>query len=128
MIPSCVHPVMEELGLIGMRIQRMPSSENEFGDPSEYSYLTVCCASCHDVSTTRAWWEEDAERARRLFRTFFSENNNVSELCTPRLLIYFDFGVICSCVRNHAKDCTTTFPESFDFGCFTNTRYLCFVG
>eukprot|EP00210_Caulerpa_lentillifera_P004848 g4629.t1 len=86
MIPSCVHPVMEELGLIGMRIQRMPSSESEFGDPSEYSYLTVCCASCHDVSTTRAWWEEDTERAHRLFRTFFSEKDNVSELCTPQMM------------------------------------------
>lgn len=35
--------VMQELGLIGLRIQRMPSEPNtEFGIPSQYSYMTVC--------------------------------------------------------------------------------------
>ncbi|MQL94315.1 hypothetical protein Taro_026964, partial [Colocasia esculenta] len=43
LIPSCVHPVMQELGLIGLRIQRMPSEPGiEFGLPSQYSYMTVC--------------------------------------------------------------------------------------
>jgi hypothetical protein len=37
---------MQELGLIGLRIQRMPSEPNlEFGIPSQYSYMTVCF--CH---------------------------------------------------------------------------------
>ncbi|CAK9178923.1 unnamed protein product, partial [Ilex paraguariensis] len=41
LIPSCVHPVMQELGLIGLRIQRMPSEPGlEFGIPSQYSYMT----------------------------------------------------------------------------------------
>ncbi|KAL0316723.1 UNVERIFIED_CONTAM: 4-alpha-glucanotransferase DPE2 [Sesamum radiatum] len=44
LIPSCVHPVMQELGLIGLRIQRMPSEPGlEFGIPSQYSYMTVRC-------------------------------------------------------------------------------------
>lgn len=34
--------VMQELGLIGLRIQRMPSEADlEFGIPSQYSYMTV---------------------------------------------------------------------------------------
>lgn len=65
LIPSCVHPVclplsydhflisgscnfdiisqvMQELGLVGLRIQRMPSEPDlEFGIPSQYSYMTV---------------------------------------------------------------------------------------
>ncbi|KAF8403539.1 hypothetical protein HHK36_011643 [Tetracentron sinense] len=42
LIPSCVHLVMQELGLIGLRIQRMPSEPGlEFGIPSRYSYMTV---------------------------------------------------------------------------------------
>lgn len=33
---------MQELGLIGLRIQRMPSEPGlEFGIPSQYSYMTV---------------------------------------------------------------------------------------
>lgn len=55
---------MQELGLIGLRIQRMPSEPGlEFGIPSQYNYMTVqfftwfnalasfisglmCCACC----------------------------------------------------------------------------------
>lgn len=34
--------VMQELGLIGLRIQRMPSEPGlEFGVPSQYGYMTV---------------------------------------------------------------------------------------
>lgn len=34
--------VMQELGLIGLRIQRMPSEPGlDFGIPSHYSYMTV---------------------------------------------------------------------------------------
>lgn len=34
--------VMQELGLIGLRIQRMPNeSDLEFGIPSQYNYMTV---------------------------------------------------------------------------------------
>lgn len=34
--------VMQELGLIGLRIQRMPNEPDlEFGIPSQYSYMTV---------------------------------------------------------------------------------------
>lgn len=34
--------VMQELGLVGLRIQRMPNEPDlEFGIPSQYSYMTV---------------------------------------------------------------------------------------
>lgn len=37
---------MQELGLIGLRIQRMPSEPDlEFGIPSQYSYMTVSSKS-----------------------------------------------------------------------------------
>ena len=52
----------------GLRIQRMPGEPGqEFGDPSTYPYLTVASPSCHDTSTTRAWYEEDADRRHRFF-------------------------------------------------------------
>lgn len=38
--------VMQELGLIGLRIQRMPNEPGlEFGIPSQYSYMTVTACS-----------------------------------------------------------------------------------
>jgi hypothetical protein len=39
---SLLVQVMQELGLVGLRIQRMPNeSDLEFGIPSQYSYMTV---------------------------------------------------------------------------------------
>ena len=44
----------------------MPSGPNqEFGDPSRYPYLCVASPSCHDTSTTCAWFNQDSERRQR---------------------------------------------------------------
>lgn len=84
LIPSCVHPVMQELGLIGLRIQRMPSEPGlEFGIPSQYSYMTVCAPSCHDCSTMRAWWEEDEERRCRFYKNVVGSNDIPPNRCIP---------------------------------------------
>jgi 4-alpha-glucanotransferase len=58
---ACMPPVVayfavQELGLIGLRIQRMPSEQGlEFNNPATYPYLSVASPSCHDVSPLRAW-------------------------------------------------------------------------
>lgn len=52
--PHPHHP--QELGLIGLRIQRMPCAVGvEFNNPATYPYLSVASPSCHDVSPLRAW-------------------------------------------------------------------------
>jgi 4-alpha-glucanotransferase len=46
----------------------MPSEAGqEFGDPAAYPYMTVASPSCHDTSTTRAWWEQDVGRRERFY-------------------------------------------------------------
>lgn len=65
MVPPCVPPVLDELGILGLRIQRMPHDEGEFGRPNRYPYATVCSPSCHDTTTTRAWYETDRHRRAR---------------------------------------------------------------
>ncbi|RDY00155.1 4-alpha-glucanotransferase DPE2 [Mucuna pruriens] len=87
LIPSCVHPVMQELGLVGLRIQRMPSEPSlEFGIPSQYSYMTVCAPSCHDCSTLRAWWEEDEERRHRFFKNVMESDELPPDQCVPEVV------------------------------------------
>ncbi|XP_019250677.1 PREDICTED: 4-alpha-glucanotransferase DPE2 [Nicotiana attenuata] len=87
LIPSCVHPVMQELGLVGLRIQRMPSEPGlEFGIPSQYSYMTVCAPSCHDCSTLRAWWEEDEERRHHFFQAVVGSDELPPDQCTPEIV------------------------------------------
>ncbi|KAJ9547973.1 hypothetical protein OSB04_020516, partial [Centaurea solstitialis] len=89
LIPSCVHPVMQELGLIGLRIQRMPSEADlDFGIPSQYGYMTVCAPSCHDCSTLRAWWEEDEERRRLFFKTMVGVDSLPPKQCVPEIAYF----------------------------------------
>ncbi|CAJ1916795.1 unnamed protein product [Sphenostylis stenocarpa] len=86
LIPSCVHPVMQELGLVGLRIQRMPNEPDvEFGIPSQYSYMTVCAPSCHDCSTLRAWWEEDEDRRLRFFKNVMESDELPADQCVPEV-------------------------------------------
>ncbi|KAG2427622.1 hypothetical protein HXX76_012273 [Chlamydomonas incerta] len=67
-VPACVPPVMKELGLLGLRIQRMATErDKEFNNPAAYPYLTVASPSCHDVTPLRAWFESDPERAERFY-------------------------------------------------------------
>ena len=62
------HIVEDLLGIAGLRIQRMPSEPDaEFGNPANYPYMCVASPSCHDTSTTRAWYEEDADRRQRFY-------------------------------------------------------------
>jgi len=96
MIPACVHPVMQELGLIGLRIQRMPSeSDLEFGIPANYGYMTVCAPSCHDCSTLRAWWEEDEGRRIRFFRNVLGYSEVPPTQCNPK--------VACAIIQQHIE-------------------------
>lgn len=87
MIPACVPPVMEQLGLIGLRIQRMPSEANaEFGDCSKYPYTVVASPSCHDTTTTRAWWEEDQARRERYYYSVLKGMGQAPSVCTPEVM------------------------------------------
>lgn len=87
MIPACVHPIMEELGIIGLRIQRMPSEVGaEFGDPLNYPYMTVASPSSHDTSTFRSWYEEETERRQRYFwKALGGEEGAAPDVCTPEI-------------------------------------------
>lgn len=63
MVPRCTAGVMEEMGLLGLRIQRMPAEPwTLFADPAAYPYLSVASPSSHDMTPIRGWWEE-ADRA-----------------------------------------------------------------
>lgn len=57
----------------------MPNeADTEFGDPAQYPYMTVASPSCHDTSTSRAWYEEDTQRRDRFC-------SDVRCLTTPRV-------------------------------------------
>ncbi|MBO5805602.1 MAG: 4-alpha-glucanotransferase [Tidjanibacter sp.] len=60
MVPACVGPVMQNLGILSLEVQRMPKNpENKFGFTNLYPYASVCTTGSHDTSTLRGWWRED---------------------------------------------------------------------
>ena len=68
LVPRCVPEVMRQLGLLSLEIQRMPKEFGRaFSRPQEAPYLSVVMPSTHDMSTVRAWWEEDRGRSQDFF-------------------------------------------------------------
>ncbi|CAG9464665.1 unnamed protein product [Pedinophyceae sp. YPF-701] len=88
-VPTCVTPVMRSLGIIGLRIQRMPPpveqpEGTQFSDLSRHPYLSVASPSCHDVAPLRLWWESDPRRTAR-FAFEMLRVPDPSEKCTAEM-------------------------------------------
>ncbi|HAY71140.1 MAG TPA: 4-alpha-glucanotransferase, partial [Saprospirales bacterium] len=105
MVPDCVHPVMDQLGILSLEIQRMSKDpKRKFAHPADAPYMSVCTTSTHDMSTTRGWWESD----RNLIQQFYNE-----QLGNPGEAPFFAEPWLCEqIVRQHAHSPAmwTTFP------------------
>lgn len=68
-VPDCVPKTLEELGILGLKINRWTKRWKEEGKPyipvSEYPYRTVTAPSVHDTSTLASYWEEEADDSER---------------------------------------------------------------
>ncbi len=67
MVPDCVPVVMDELAIVALKVQRMPSDDIPFYNPKNAGYLNVVTASSHDSSTLRQWWKEDPALTQKYF-------------------------------------------------------------
>ncbi len=86
MIPACVPPVMNELRILSLEVQRMPkTSGKEFSDPVNYPYRSVCTVSTHDMSTLREWWKEDVEQTRRFYQSMLGHEGPAPSEATPQV-------------------------------------------
>jgi len=83
MVPACVEPVMKAIGILSLRIHRMPADvKREFEHPNSYHYLNVCTPSCHDTSTVRGWWEESKDTSQRFFNNILGLPGRAPEFCS----------------------------------------------
>ncbi len=86
MVPRCVPRVMENLGILGLEIQRMPKDHDmAFSDPLRAKYLTVVSTSTHDMSPLREWWEEDPEVTQRFYNEQLGMEGRAPETCTQEI-------------------------------------------
>ncbi len=69
MVPDCVPPVMNQLDILSLEIQRMPKDPKvKYAHPADAPYLSVCTTSTHDMPTIRGWWEAD----RKTIQSFYN--------------------------------------------------------
>lgn len=96
MIPSCVHPVMNDLQILTLEIQRMPKKvEATFEDLQAIPYLSVCTTSTHDMSPIRMWWEEDRGMTQRYYNEVLKKEGAATETCLE--------GISYDIVENHVS-------------------------
>ncbi|MFL9834556.1 4-alpha-glucanotransferase [Chryseobacterium terrae] len=72
LVPDCVPEVMDELGIVALKVQRMPPGNLPFYNPKNAGYMNVVTASSHDSSTLRQWWKEN----QALTQTYFNQQLN----------------------------------------------------
>ncbi len=87
MIPDCVAPVMRELGILSLEVERMPKGVGaEFARVEDNPYLSVDTISTHDMSPLRLWWEElsNESMANYFYNTMHFSGNTPDSLSAAR--------------------------------------------
>lgn len=85
MIPDCVPEIMNQLGITGLKIQRMPSENIAWYNPKNADYLNVVTASSHDSSTLRQWWHEDRNLSQKYFNQQMGQSGTAPWNLEPQL-------------------------------------------
>ncbi|TNJ28446.1 4-alpha-glucanotransferase [Giardia muris] len=89
----CFTRVMNDLGILGLRVQRMPTEGHgrfyRCEDESVYSYLTVAAPSIHNIMPLRAWWETSRDVACAFWKERLGRYND-SDWQVSRTLSEFD--------------------------------------
>ena len=84
MVPRCVPDVMKQLGILSLEIQRMPKDANKsFNHPNDAPYLSVVTPSTHDMSTVRAWWEENRANTQQFYNQELGQWGEAPAFCEP---------------------------------------------
>lgn len=84
MVPASVPEVMQQVGILGLEVQRMPKNDHvEFFHPSTAVYLSVVMPSTHDMSTIREWWHEDRAKTQRFYNQVLGHYGEAPENCEP---------------------------------------------
>jgi 4-alpha-glucanotransferase len=67
-VPACVPRVLADLGILGLRVLRWTREWEKGGQPqvelADYPRLTIACPSVHDSTSTREWYETEADRGQ----------------------------------------------------------------
>ena len=84
MLPACVAPVMAQLQLLTLEIERMPKQMGYlFVDAQTTPYLSVFSTGTHDMSTLRGWWCEDRTLTEQYYKMVLHGEGKAPKELTP---------------------------------------------
>ncbi|MEO7445796.1 MAG: 4-alpha-glucanotransferase [Ferruginibacter sp.] len=84
MVPEMVPPVLNNMHMAGLVVQRMPQRLAErFANINKTSFLTVVTPSTHDMSPLRLWWKEDKEATQYFYNHVLGHYGAAPDECTP---------------------------------------------
>ncbi|MDA3809494.1 MAG: 4-alpha-glucanotransferase [Spirochaetaceae bacterium] len=65
-VPDCVPSVLNQLGILGLKVVRWARDWELDGDPytpiQDYPLLSVCTPAVHDSTTLKQWWYEEKDK------------------------------------------------------------------
>ncbi len=82
MVPDSVAPLMNELQILQLNVQRFPEYENQFRD---LHYLSVKGSGNHDMHTLRQWWEEDSDESKHVWQHALGQTGDPPPALTPEV-------------------------------------------
>ncbi len=85
MIPASVPEVMDDLKILSLEIERMPKCSVTFSDLSALPFLSVCTTSTHDMSSIRAWWEENRRKTQDYFNNVLRRAGDAPIECSSEI-------------------------------------------
>ena len=96
MVPACVGPVMQQLGILSLEIQVMPKTYGvPFAHLQNNPYRSVATIFTHDMPTLRLWWKENVERAQLYYNNVLEHDGKApkelsGEFCEEILVKHLD--------------------------------------
>ena len=86
MVPACVGPVMQKLGILSLEIQAMPKAYGvPFASLQENPYQSVDTIFTHDMPTLRGWWRENVRRSQLFYNNVLGHDGEAPADLTPEL-------------------------------------------
>ncbi|MDR2833555.1 MAG: 4-alpha-glucanotransferase [Streptococcaceae bacterium] len=87
MVPANVPDVMNELGILSLKLERIPTNGQWFTDITKAPYLSVVTTSSHDTTTLRLLWEEEPDFANRYYYDLLGLEGEVPKELTGKIAV-----------------------------------------
>lgn len=80
-----ISQVLDDLKVFRTRIQRQRGTDNVFGNPASYPYLSICSTGTADMDCISRWWKKNPEDAKEYYTRHMHRYDSIPAVCTCEL-------------------------------------------